>query len=527
MQYIESKDIPSIFLNVDQEKAFDRVSHDYLLDCLKFFGFGEKFCRWIKILYTNIHSKVLINGFTTPKIDIKRSVRQGCPIAPLLYICVIKTLLINIRKSKTIEGIKCPCSPGRHLLSAFADDTGFFLSNSYSVGRVLHKFDNFGKVSGSKVNKIKTEGMWLGRNKENVETPFGIKWVKSTKSLGIYFGHDNINSLNWVKSVDKFRKAIFANINRNSTIIGKAAFLNYIGYSKLWYKALALTIPEENCKKNDNTPINIKEELNYFTLGYLWGFTDTIGNNNRKKTKKAIIAKDTLHLPKDQGGLGLIDYNLKMSAFRIILVYKYFEPNSHPWKNIVRYWFCSSLRHISNKVWNNNHPHVESIEAIPSFFKECISDFKKYYVAHGRGINEKISTKIIYNNLIKDKKHVPSSIIKFPEIYYLKLFNTLHNSKFLDPYLREFLYKFYHCALYFKKYKLTRDDMLNFHGQRCTLCKEDFETPLHLFTGCKYGKQMREFRDRLISNLNSTPLNLNNNNLVYGKFETINSNGGF
>merc|ERR1712002_1093372 len=42
-------------------------------------------------------------------------------------------------------------------------------------------------------------------------------------------------------------------------------------------------------------------------------------------------------------------------------------------------------------------------------------------------------------------------------------------------------------------------------------------------TCCKYGKQMRAFRDRLIYNLNSAPLNLNNNNLVYGKFKTINS----
>ena len=120
-------------MNVDQEKAFDRVSHKYLFKVIKKFGFGCNFQKWIQLLYTNLESKVQINGHVSDTIQIFRSIRQGCPVAPLLYICVIETLLINIRANNLIQGIKSPTSNEKLLLSAFADDTTFFNKNVQST----------------------------------------------------------------------------------------------------------------------------------------------------------------------------------------------------------------------------------------------------------------------------------------------------------------------------------------------------------------------------------------------------------
>ena len=38
-------------INIDQEKAFDSVSHEYLFRVLKAFGLGDRFISFIKLCY--------------------------------------------------------------------------------------------------------------------------------------------------------------------------------------------------------------------------------------------------------------------------------------------------------------------------------------------------------------------------------------------------------------------------------------------------------------------------------------------
>ena len=125
-------------LSLDQEKAFDRVSHTYLLNLLKEYGFSQRFQNWIRILYSDIYSAVLVNGSVSDKFKITRSVRQGCPLSPLLYVLALEPVLIKIRKDKDIIG--CPI-PGNRVnppkLTAFADDCKFPVKN----GQVSFKYN--------------------------------------------------------------------------------------------------------------------------------------------------------------------------------------------------------------------------------------------------------------------------------------------------------------------------------------------------------------------------------------------------
>ena len=50
-----------IFL--EQEIAFDRVDHSFLIKTIEAFGFRPHFIEWIKILYSNIQSVIKLNGF--------------------------------------------------------------------------------------------------------------------------------------------------------------------------------------------------------------------------------------------------------------------------------------------------------------------------------------------------------------------------------------------------------------------------------------------------------------------------------
>ena len=169
------------------------------------------------------------------------------------------------------------------------------------------------------------------------------------------------------------------------------------------------------------------------------------------------------------------------------------------WKSILHYWFAANTNAVSNRLWDNTVPHAQSMEDIPLFFRKCLQEFKDYYAKHRTPVNALISSKIIYGHLISELNHTPAAVLRYPEMKNF-LFG-LQKYTFLDPYLRQFLYKLYHCKLYFKRYRLNINDMINF-GQKCLLCNNAIDTPKHLFERCEVGNMLRAKRDIIFSRLN-------------------------
>ena len=64
-------DKTGILVTLDQEKAFDRVDHEFLMRVLSKFGFGPVFCGWVSLFY-NVFSRVICNGKLTCPISLGR-----------------------------------------------------------------------------------------------------------------------------------------------------------------------------------------------------------------------------------------------------------------------------------------------------------------------------------------------------------------------------------------------------------------------------------------------------------------------
>ena len=62
MTYCKMKKVPLLITQIDFEKAFDSLSWDFMLKCLKKFNFGDSFISWVEILYNGIESCVINNG---------------------------------------------------------------------------------------------------------------------------------------------------------------------------------------------------------------------------------------------------------------------------------------------------------------------------------------------------------------------------------------------------------------------------------------------------------------------------------
>ena len=149
---------------LDIEKAFDSVNHDFLLQVLKHFNFGDQFISWIKTIYSCRKSYVINNGFLTDPIDIAKGIFQGCPVSPYLFLLIIETLAISVRQNKDIKGI--PVNGSECKISLLADDSTCFLDGSYdSFNHLFNTLNSFAKCSGCKINLYKSNAIWIGAKK--------------------------------------------------------------------------------------------------------------------------------------------------------------------------------------------------------------------------------------------------------------------------------------------------------------------------------------------------------------------------
>ena len=64
MDFVDENNIPALLILVDFEKAFDHLEWSFIQNCLEFFNFGPSLQQWIKVLYTDIQSCVINNGWT-------------------------------------------------------------------------------------------------------------------------------------------------------------------------------------------------------------------------------------------------------------------------------------------------------------------------------------------------------------------------------------------------------------------------------------------------------------------------------
>ena len=157
-------DTEAALINLDQSKAFDRVDYRFLAAVLEAAGFKPEFCKWISMLYRNPQAVVQVSRRCSGGFAIERSVRQGCPLSPLLYFLALGPLLLRLRDERACPALCRVLLTGsiRAKISAFADDITVFVSSRLGILAVKMAVARYEKVTGAKVNFDKSEGLRLG-----------------------------------------------------------------------------------------------------------------------------------------------------------------------------------------------------------------------------------------------------------------------------------------------------------------------------------------------------------------------------
>ena len=103
---------------VDVSKAYDSVNRKILWRILKSLGIGGSFLETLKSMYSDDSVRCTVNGVTTQSVFLRRGLRQGCSLSPLLFALYISGLGEEL--ASVDEGFKV----GDVLVSSllFADD---------------------------------------------------------------------------------------------------------------------------------------------------------------------------------------------------------------------------------------------------------------------------------------------------------------------------------------------------------------------------------------------------------------------
>ena len=441
IDYTEQTNTKTYILSIDQEKAFDRLAHTYIHNTLQQNNIGEYFRKWIKIIYNNPKSCVIINQKISNSFPIQRSVRQGCPLSAILYTLCLENFLESVRKDPTITGTNIPGNLNKKL-KAYADDTTFFPKNPTSIRNIIDKFKEYGLGSGAKINIEKSKCMEIGSTTQNKTHNLDIEWVRELKILGITYRQTNrrINK-DWAGIIHSILQKIHKYQYLQTTIFERAQIANTYLIPKIIYRLKIFTPPPRTVKR-------FKNLIKRYIL------------QNAKNT----ISYKTLTLPPTSGGIGLHDITAKLQTTRIRYIQTLIkQPTLYP---IGIYYLGIRL----SKFMKLNHtvPHFGRPRP-PEFYRLC----SNLIVEHNSLIGMHLDNKKTYNELIKNNNRhieyesgIPVEAIKIAA-------QNIHKHN-INKTAKDITYKFIYSIV------PTRSK------STCTLCHRPFTQELtHLLLKCR------------------------------------------
>ena len=205
-------------LSLDLLKAYDRIYLPFLLSVMRKMGFGNTFCSWMKMLHLDASTRFVLVKLSR-EISVSFSIRQGDPLAMLLFIIYIEPLLIYIeRRAKGLPLLRPLASPSGNevvqCVEAYCDDLNVITDNDSDLLLVDCAGRKFEALSGTilyRNQKCKILGFGSWRQRKNWPLHY-VQCVQEIKIFGVFLLNSYVQTLNrnWDYRYRKFEQSIFS-----------------------------------------------------------------------------------------------------------------------------------------------------------------------------------------------------------------------------------------------------------------------------------------------------------------------------
>ena len=207
-----------VIVCLDQEKAYDKIRHEFIWESLEKYQLPEHFIKTVRTLYTGAETVVIINGVISSPYRVTRGVRQGDPLSCLIFNLAIESLASLLRGSQ-LQGFKTEGYTDRLITTLFADDTTVYLSQQDDFADLQEILNKWCHVSGAKFNVQKTIIIPVGTpeyrrnvcqsrqiNEGHQQVPNNIQIAKDgtpVRVLGAFIGN-GLNEVSiWTSTLEK------------------------------------------------------------------------------------------------------------------------------------------------------------------------------------------------------------------------------------------------------------------------------------------------------------------------------------
>ena len=343
--------------------------------CLKSYGFGPNFRKWISTIYNNTESCVTNNGYQLKFFKLSRGIRQGCPLSALLFLLPAEVIATVIRNSDQVKGISL--NNTNFKLCQLADDMTLFLNSITSVKYALKLFEEFYRYAGLKLNKRKTEAFIVYNNGSiMLEDDLGISWInKPFKALGIWFAsnQEEMIKLNIADKADKIKSILNLWQGRVLTLTGKITILKSLVLPHILHLAYVLPLCE-----------TLLMDLDKLFFDFVW--------NKRKH----LVSKQTLLQSYDMGGLKMLSIADMVKTAKIMWVKRFSNEINAKWKVLSENLMGLNREQLFHKSMFKNI----KLKPQTAFYSDLLSIWFHFVTVEPMTFKELLEENLFHNDLI-------------------------------------------------------------------------------------------------------------------------------
>ncbi|KAF1314221.1 reverse transcriptase, partial [Globisporangium splendens] len=277
----------AIALLLDFAKAYDSLDRSFLAQALQHLGFPLKFVHLVKVLHSQTTYKFIVNGFLSRKYNVTSGIRQGCPLAPLLFILALEVLYRKIEESDEIRGVELQAAgcATEVRLGGYADDTTIYLSDPKDI------------------SAVPTE--------ESVSDIHVLQREEHCRYLGIQVGQTPSNASNWSKCIQALRVRLRLARLKTHSVAQRAAIASAVIIPKVLYVA-----------RHSWPSTAIVNQLHDLVKQFVWG-------SRNGKPAKPWMKEEQAELKKMNGGLSVPNIRTELMTMSATAVSKWAITTSH------------------------------------------------------------------------------------------------------------------------------------------------------------------------------------------------------